>query len=90
MHFVWWTTQYIHFPAFVDAIPAFMIKLRNTMYSGTSVYVHLGLCFLGFMSRFTYGDFSKMLPRFTYKILVYVRSSEKFGLQQVGESSEGV
>ena len=56
------------------------------MYSGISLYVHLGLR----MFRFTYGDLSKMLPRFTYKNSVYVRSSEKFGLQQVGESWEGV
>ena len=56
------------------------------IYSGTSLNVHLGLRTF----RLTYGDLSKMLLRFTYKISVYVRSSEKFELQQVGESSEAV
>ena len=57
-----------------------------SVYSGTSVYVHLGLR----LFRFTYGDLSKMLPRFTYKNWVYVHSFENLGLQQVGETSEGV
>ena len=49
------------------------------LYSGTSVYVRLGLG----LFQFTYGDLSNAASD-------YVHSSEKFALQQVRESSEGV